>query len=385
MILCIESSISTFKTVPFHAGLNVLLADTRPGSKSTETRNSAGKTSLIEIIHFLLGSQADKELLFRTKALVEHTFTGTFVIGGDQLKILRGGKEHSKVFILEGGEDERLPVKTEKDSGRLFISNNAWRAFLGQVMFQIPLVAGSSAFDEAGAPSFRALFAYFARRRNNGGLMLPEQQSKQQQRGDWQVNLSYLLGLDWEIPLEFQKVRTRERSLEELKKAAQGQVLGQVIGTVAELRPQVTIAETRAQKLREQLASFEVLESYRDLSQRAARAKTEMQGLGRQAVSLQETLQHLELALEVETPPERADLQQMYRAVGVELPTIALRRFEDVNRFYSSVVANRRTHLEQEIADARSLIVDGERKMAAFDSERRELLRTLEGRGALVS
>ena len=57
--------------------------------------------------------------------------------------------------------------------------------------------------------------------------MLPEQQSKQQQRGDWQVNLSYLLGLDWEIPLEFQKVRTRERSLEELKKAAQGQVLGQ--------------------------------------------------------------------------------------------------------------------------------------------------------------
>lgn len=90
MILCIESSISTFKTVRFHAGLNVLLADTRPGSKSTETRNSAGKTSLIEIIHFLLGSQADKESLFRTKALVEHTFTGTFVIGGDQLKILRG-------------------------------------------------------------------------------------------------------------------------------------------------------------------------------------------------------------------------------------------------------------------------------------------------------
>ena len=160
--------------------------------------------------------------------------------------------------------------------------------------------------------------------------------------------------------------------------------MAKLIGTVAELRPQVTIAETRAQKLREQLASFEVLESYRDLSQRAARAKTEMQGLGRHAVSLQETLQHLELALEVETPPERADLQQMYRAVGVELPTIALRRFEDVNRFYSSVVANRRTRtFEQEIADARSLIVDGDRKMAAFDSERRELLRTLEGRGAL--
>jgi uncharacterized protein YydD (DUF2326 family) len=138
---------------------------------------------------------------------------------------------------------------------------------------------------------------------------------------------------------------------------------------VAELRPQVTIAETKAQNLREQLASFEVLDSYRDLSQRAARAKTEMQGLSREAVSLQETLQHLEMALEVEIPPERADLQQMYKAVGIELPTVALRRFEEVNRFYSSVISNRRTHLEQEIVDTRSMIADGERKMQTLASE----------------
>jgi hypothetical protein len=35
MILSIESSIPTFKSVSFHAGLNVLLADTQPGSGST--------------------------------------------------------------------------------------------------------------------------------------------------------------------------------------------------------------------------------------------------------------------------------------------------------------------------------------------------------------
>jgi hypothetical protein len=36
MILSIESSLSTFKTVRFQAGLDVLLADTEPGS--TESR-----------------------------------------------------------------------------------------------------------------------------------------------------------------------------------------------------------------------------------------------------------------------------------------------------------------------------------------------------------
>jgi uncharacterized protein YydD (DUF2326 family) len=383
MISSITSSIPTFKAITFRPGLNVLLADTRPDARETETRNSAGKTSVIEITHFLLGANCDKDSLFRTKALVEHTFTGIFTILGIEFEVMRGGKDPAKIFILRGGEDGRLTKKTDKESGRLFVSNMNWRSFLGHAMFGLPLIAGGSTFDEPGAPSFRAMFGYFARRRNSGGFIQPEQQSKQQQRGDWQVNLSYLLGLDWEIPLEFQRVRSRERTLEELKKAAQGQVLGQIIGTVAELRPQVTIAETNAQKLREQLANFEVLDSYRDLSLRAARAKTEMQAAGREAVSLQETIEHLEQALAVETPPERADLRQMYDAVGVELPGVVLQRFEEVNRFYGSVIENRRAHLQQEIAEARGRIANGERRMARHDLERRDILKTLEGRGAL--
>lgn len=384
MIVSITSSIPTFKAVTFKTGLNVLLADARPTSKQTETRNSAGKSSIVEIIHFLLGSNCDKDSLFRTNALIEHTFTGIFIIQGVEFEVTRGGKEPAKIFILRGGgNDSRLTKRTEKETGRVFASNVNWRAFLGHTMFALPLIAGTSAFDEAGAPAFRSMFGYFARRWDNGGFFQPEQQSKQQQRGDWQVNLSYLLGLDWELSLEFQKVRGREKTLEELKKAAQGNVLGQIIGTVAELRPQVTIAETRARTLRDQLANFEVLESYKNLSQRAARAKTEMQAAGREAVSLQETIQHLQQALAVEMPPERADLQQMYNAVGIELPGVALRRFEEVNRFYSSVIANRRAHLEREIADAQERIEDGERRMGRLDADRRDILKTLEGRGAL--
>jgi uncharacterized protein YydD (DUF2326 family) len=79
MILSIESSISTFKSARFHPGLNVLVADTQPGSTAKQTRNSAGKTSLIEIIHFLLGSNCNKDSLFRTAALVEHSFSGTLL------------------------------------------------------------------------------------------------------------------------------------------------------------------------------------------------------------------------------------------------------------------------------------------------------------------
>jgi uncharacterized protein YydD (DUF2326 family) len=384
MIVSIESSIATFKTVRFHAGLNVLLADTQPGATDKQTRNSAGKTSLIEIIHFLLGAKCAKDSLFRTVALLEHSFTGTFVVGGVTMTVQRSGNAPARIFLLAGSENvPGLVTKAEKATGRVYVSNENWKAYLGRKMFSLPEIARDSDDEQSGTLSFRSLIAYFARRREAGAFFKPVQQAQMQQRSDWQTNLSYILGLDWEIPLEFQNVRDKEKNLDELKKASQAGALGEVIGTVAVLRPQVTIAEANAQKLREQLSNFEVLDSYKDLSDRAARARTDMQALGREAVSLKESLQHLLSALSVELPPERSDLQQMYEAAGVELPEVALRRFDEVNRFYSSVVENRRSHLQAQITQIESEIAQGELRMGSLDVERRDIMTTLQGRGAL--
>ena len=384
MIVSIESSIPTFKSVHFHGGLNILLSDTRPDATQKQTRNSAGKTSLVEIIHFLCGSKCDKDSLFRTNALIDHTFYGRFLIQGKPFYVSRSGSHPSKVFLLEGGEDrDDLPTRIDKDTERRFISNTSWCQFLGHAFFGLPSDVRGTAYEESNTPTFRALFSYFVRRRNSGAFIAPERQAEQQQRWDWQVNLSYLFGLDWQIPFEFHKVRSRERMLEELKKAAKAGVFGEVVGTVAQLRPQVTIAEAKAQKLRGQLANFEVLDSYRELSREAALAKSEMQAIGRGAVSLNETLEHLMRAFDAETPPDRSDLQRLYDAVGVELPGVALRRFEDVGKFYDSVIENRRTHLNQEIADIRAKLLDGERRLAQLDAKRSSILKMLEGRGAL--
>ena len=44
MILSIESSLESFKSLSFKQGLNILLADTRDKGANRKTRNSAGKT-----------------------------------------------------------------------------------------------------------------------------------------------------------------------------------------------------------------------------------------------------------------------------------------------------------------------------------------------------
>ncbi len=101
---------------------------------------------------------------------------------------------------------------------------------------------------------------------------------------DWQVNLSYLLGLDWRIACDLQKVREREKQLEELKKAARAGALGEVIGTVAELRPRVAVAEAQAARLQDSLTGFRVLDSYREMSDEAAGARSEMLAIERRAI-----------------------------------------------------------------------------------------------------
>jgi uncharacterized protein YydD (DUF2326 family) len=383
MILSITSSLPTFKSVYFREGLNVLLADTRPESTEKQTRNSAGKTSLVDVIHFLHGSGCDKDSLFRTKALIEHSFSATLIVGGNRFVIERTGSDPSKIFIVEAGKNPLPPMKPDKVTGRNFVTNVNWRIFLGHVMFGLPPNLIGTAYEESFTPTFRSMFSYFVRRRNSGAFMNPERQAEKQQIWDWQVNLSYLLGLDWQIASGFQTVRTRERTLDELKKAVKAGAFGAVLGTVAELRPQVTVAETKARKLREQLTDFEVLDSYRELAHRAAVAKNEMQSIGRDAVSLGETLEHLRRALGEEKTPERADLKQLYAAAGVELPGVVVRRFDEVSRFYESVVENRRTHLQQEITDLTRRIAEGERRLAAFDEDRSNIMQMLHGRGAL--
>jgi uncharacterized protein YydD (DUF2326 family) len=384
MIVSIESSLPTFKAVTFHSGLNVLLSDRTANSTDKQTRNSAGKTSLLEIIHFLLGADCEKDSLFRLPELAEHTFKGTFRIGGELFTVARTGSDPSKIFLMSGGEERKdIPRKLDKASEKFYVSNVNWRVFLGHAMFALPADERGSVFDESFTPSFRSMFSYFARRRDSGAFISPERQAEKQQRWDWQVNLSYLFGLDWQIPFDFNKIRAREKTLEELKKAVKIGALGSVIGTVAELRPQVTVAEAKANKLRQSLEQFEVLDSYKSQSKRAGQLKTEMQTLTRQSVTLNETLDHLQEAHKSEQPPKRSDIQQLYAAAGIELPGVALRRFDDVSSFYESVVANRRVHLEREISDVRSRIADVEGGLSRLDRERSDILRTLQGRGAL--
>lgn len=99
MISRIFSSTATFKGLEFKPGLNILIAQKEAGSSDKQTRNRAGKTSLIEIVHFLTGSEARNDSLFRSDALVNEWFGMEFDLIGEKLRVKRSGHQKNKVYI----------------------------------------------------------------------------------------------------------------------------------------------------------------------------------------------------------------------------------------------------------------------------------------------
>ena len=384
MILSIDSSLETFKRVEFQKGLNVLLSESHLDASDKKTRNSAGKTSLIEIIHFLLGANCDKKSLFRIDELIDHSFMGEFDFWGKKLSVERSGSQPSRIFLLEGFDArDDLPIKQDKGKERPYLSNENWKKMLGHILFGLPEESDGTIYEQSYTPTFRSMFSYFVRRQNSGAFISPERQAENQQRWDWQENLSFLFALDWRIAHEFQKVKVRENALVELKKAANSGALGDIIGTVAELRSEVTVAEKKAERRKQRLDSFQVHDFYNELSTRAASAKSEMQSLSRKTIGLRETLIHLNNALASEAPPDPILLEKVYASAGVELPSVALKRLGEVKDFYESVVENRALHLEQEISQVTEKIADNESRVAGFDGERQGILQILKSRGAL--
>lgn len=369
MIHRIYSTLPTFKTLEFHSGLNVLIALKEQGASDRQTRNRAGKTSLIEIVHFLTCADASRDSLFRTGALADESFSMEFDLAGERTSVERSGKEKSKIHV----SGARVL------GNRRRITNSEWLAILGHEMFGLNAIRNI----KGRIPTFRSLFAYFVRRQNNGAFTTPEKQATQQQTGDFQVALMFLLGLDWKIASDWQNVRDREKTLKELKKAAGAGVFGSIIGKSSELRTRLTVAEARLRECKSRVESFRVLPQYRELEAEADQVTRDLNTLANENTIDTATIRDLETALQAETPPPFSELESLYSEAGIALPGIAIRRYDEVHSFHESVIRNRQDYLSGELSSAKQRIKSREKQKSRLDKRRSEIMGILLSHGAL--
>lgn len=376
MIRRIFSTLDSFKTLEFAPGLNILLADKTRESTDTQTRNGAGKSSVVELVHFLLGSTLKTDSPFRSEALNEESFGMELELDG-LITVSRTAAEHGRVRVssLSREPDANQQLLTTSDET---LRREEWTQYLGNEIFGLP------EYDEDPVPpSFRSLISYFARRRAGGGFLTPTKHFAQQSAADVQVSLAYLLGLDWTLARDWQEIRLRQTRTKALREVFSEGYFGAVVGKAAELRSELLVAEDRVRNRRASLDEFTVIPAYREMEIEADEIGRSIAQLGDENTLDRELLSDLQERVTVDVPPGLSSLEDVYRRVGVELPQSVTRRFDEVIRFHDSIVANREHYLEGERRRAEQRIDRRNSEIRALDSRRAELLRALRSGGAL--
>lgn len=100
MIKAIRCDQSAFRTVHLSPGMNVILADRTHQESTQDSRNGLGKSSLIEVIHFCLGSKLRQSGL-TSPELRGWTFTLDLELGGESIALSRN-TEFPQVVSVRG-------------------------------------------------------------------------------------------------------------------------------------------------------------------------------------------------------------------------------------------------------------------------------------------
>ena len=367
--------LESFKEFTFGPGLNVIVADRTPEATERMTRNSAGKSSIIDAIHFVLGGDV-RDTVLSAEALRPFTFGLVFDLAGARTTAERSPSKSTRVYV-SGGNREAWPRKPEKEIEGDAFRTSEWKLVLGSLYF------GLAPTEDAGEPTFRALFPYFARRVRDGGFTDPRLTFAKQSEGEWHVGLSYLLGLDWTIPKRVNILRGKESELKSLRKKSG--VLKDVFGDPRELRSRHVIVADHARALRSALADFKVLPEYHELEAEASKLSRMLQSLtGDDALDVR-TLAGVRAASEREEAltPDYTRIEEMYAELGVVLPESVAKRYEDVRAFHDSVIRNRRVHLKNEITRLEKAMSDRLTEMRKVEERQAQIMRTLKTHGAL--
>jgi len=379
MIHSISCDQPNFRNIEFSPGFNVVLATRTQAATDKDSRNGAGKTTFVEIVHFCLGSSANKQNRLTARQLRGWTFTIELDLRGKRYRVSRNTANPRKV-ILEG-DFQDWPIKPKKDAetGAFLFSIAQWTELLGWLMFDLPAQAKTDSYE----PTFRSLFSYFVRR-GRDAFSTPFEHFRKQKDWDKQVNNAFLLGLSWEYPSKLQKLKDQEQVVSQLRLAIKSGAFPDLLGTVGELESQKVRLEELVARRAEQLRTFRVHPQYQEYQDQANVLQSAIRQLNQENATDRAMLSFYQESLVQERPPEADKLVKVYQEAGVGWPSGVRKRLEDVQAFHDKVIVNRRAFLETETSRLSQAISERSEELRKRSDERANLLSVLNTHGALA-
>lgn len=189
-LISLKANKDSFKSVRFKntTGLNFIVATQKEEiRKKGDTTNGVGKSLLITLVHFCLGSSTNNTL---KDSLPNWIFTLEFSI-------------NEKIYISERSTDNQKKIKLNGDE----ISTTEFNKNLGNLLFEIP--------NNVNQLSFRSLLPFFIRPRR---ASYTDYTNPNDVNNKFQILItnSFLLGIDVTLAQEKFKLRQEKERIRKL-------------------------------------------------------------------------------------------------------------------------------------------------------------------------
>lgn len=372
MIRSVTADNPKFRDVRFQNGLNVVLASRTDASADLDSRNGLGKSTLLDIIHFCLGSKRSGTLA--KQQLDDWTFTMEFDIDKRPYVVSRSTSGANTIRAFGDFSGWSL---TPNRNGTMKVQE--WNATLGRLLFGLEIER-----REKYSPTFRSLVSYVARRNGQtGGYQDPFGHYSRQLGWDRVINSAYLLDMDWESVARLQLVRDRKKVLSQIKREIKAGLVAGFADDTGRLEAKKAILEDQISAEREELEKFRVHEQYGELQAEANEITRNLHEMVNENTTDAKYLKLYEVAGRGEADADPGKIRAIYSDAGLVFPDNVVRQVDEVLEFHRQVVRNRKEFVEAEIRRLEENVRDRKARIKSAGDNRARILRILESHGAL--
>lgn len=367
----IQANKSSFHATDFNKALSVILADVTDASTDKDSRNGLGKTLLVEIINFCLGSNVSESL--DKPELKGWAFTLNVEIANSNF-VFKRSLDNSGIIMISG-DLTSWPTKTDEES--LAMKVDDFKSVLGIKIFGITRREG-----RPNQLSYRNLMSYFMRT-DASAFVDPFKYFSGQKAATVQMANAYLLGLNDDYSYNFYEIEKKKKLLADLQQATLAGMLDDFTGNMGELEAQRVRLQQRLELLKERVANFRVHDEYYTIQDEADQYTSEIHQLLNEINLHEQVIHQYDENIRQEQDISADEVQNIYEEAGVHFNDKLKKRLEDIQAFHKAVVINRSQYLRDEIKRLNLLVIDKKQRIASLSTKKESAMSILGSHGAL--
>lgn len=317
---------ASFKRVRFNAsGASLVVGSRRDPvhhDDDTKSYNGVGKSLLVEIIHFCLGSSTNKAF---KEYLPGWEFTLVVMMGDRQLQIVRSTDKQGEVYV----GDKALKLKTFTD----FLARNTF------------IFTESSS---SGHLTFRSLISRFIRR-TKSDYNDPRVTASDKEPYTILIRNLFLLGVDVTLAEKKYQLRSRQTQLELFEKNFKTDpFIKEYYTGNKDASLQSGFLEEQVARLTGDLERFTVADDYYDIEKSANQLSAELRELKNKKIVAENAILNISRSLEARTDIPLETIKGVYGELLGAFKPEALKELSEIEAFHKSIITNRIARLSQE-------------------------------------